>query len=233
MSSDGLHHHLLRPPVIHILRAAGFHTTRPSVLDTLVDLTSRYLMLLASSTASHAATHDPDHDRAEPRLEDVRLAMEDCAVFGPQMSVMEEGWMGEEDLRGLEGFLDWVRGDAHTEIRRIAGLRHGKGDADLGTAAATVGVDPTMAAEDFLSALKKKHSKTSEEARFQGTLLGKDAEDRMAKVEGGPLHQIFDWPGLLRRPSNEPFPFDKKGVEVTTGGEKEGPNTQSTEETVS
>jgi len=34
--------------------------------------------------------------------------------------------------------------------------------------------------------LKKKHSKTGEESRFQGTVLGKDAEPRPVKIDGGP-----------------------------------------------
>src|SRR4051794_36003097 len=55
MSADELYFQLLRPSIIHILRAAGFHSTRPSVLDTLCDLFIRYLTLLASSTATHAA----------------------------------------------------------------------------------------------------------------------------------------------------------------------------------
>ena len=48
-----LHLSLLRPPVLHILRAAGFTSTKPSVLDRLVDLTSRYLITLATRTAVH------------------------------------------------------------------------------------------------------------------------------------------------------------------------------------
>ena len=52
-----LHLSLLRPPVLHILRAAGFTATKPSVLDTLVDLTSRYLITLATRTAVHYSSH--------------------------------------------------------------------------------------------------------------------------------------------------------------------------------
>ena len=48
---------LLRPPVLQILRAAGFTTARPSTIDTLVDITSRYIILLASRTAIHARAH--------------------------------------------------------------------------------------------------------------------------------------------------------------------------------
>jgi transcription initiation factor TFIID subunit 3 len=135
MSADELYFQLLRPSMIHILRAAGFHTTRPSVLDTLCDLFIRYLTLLASSTATHAALN---HNESQIELEDVTMAMQEVGVFKPQLSAAEEAWRGEEDMRGVEGFLDWVMGEHNKEIQRIAGLT---GD--------TIGDDDK--AEDFLT----------------------------------------------------------------------------------
>ena len=143
MSSQGLHISLLRPPVLHILRAAGFHSIRPSVLDTLVDLTARYLLLLASTTASCASTNNT---LFEPQLQDVRMAMQQCAVFRPQMNVAEEAWLGREDMRGLDAFLDWVTGEGNREIRRVAGM-HVLGEA--GTEA--VEVEKLGVGEDFLT----------------------------------------------------------------------------------
>jgi transcription initiation factor TFIID subunit 3 len=43
-----------------------------------------------------------------------------------------------------------------------------------------------------MPALKKKHSKTGEESRFQGTMLGKDLEDRPIQIDGG-LESIHAW----------------------------------------
>ncbi|KAI9829604.1 MAG: hypothetical protein M1838_005883 [Thelocarpon superellum] len=181
MSAHGLHNSLLRPPILQILRAAGFHSTRPSVLDTVVDLAARYLDLLASTTAAQSANHV---HFPEPQLEDVRVAMEECGVFRPQRTVAEDEWQGEEDLRGLEAFLDWARGDVNQEIRRIAGMV-GKPDA--------VNVETTVAGEDFLTALKKRHSKTGDEARYQGTVLGGTVDDRTITIEGGPMSSIAEW----------------------------------------
>ncbi|RAL66677.1 hypothetical protein DID88_006359 [Monilinia fructigena] len=45
---QALHHALLRPSILHILRAAGYHSTRPSVLDT--------------ATAAHADLNHADLD---------------------------------------------------------------------------------------------------------------------------------------------------------------------------
>ena len=50
--------------------------------------------------------------------------------------------------------------------------------------------DPTV--------LKKKHSKTGEESRFQGTALGKPGEEKILKIEGGSVDNIRSWQGTLQ-----------------------------------
>lgn len=181
MSNHNLHNALLRPPIIQILRAQGFHSTRPSVLESLADLTGRYIMLLASSTATHAANAHPDDPI--PALEDIYQALQDAGAIRPQLREWEEEWAGEEDLRGLEGFLGWITGPAHREIRRIGGFVPSEGDM----------VDPeAVEKEDYLTALKKKHSKTGEESRYAGTVLGKSAEEHPVAIEGG-APSIREW----------------------------------------
>ncbi len=198
MSTQALYSSLLRPPILHILRAAGFHATRPAVLDTLVDLTARYIMLLGSATASNAYSN---HNDACPDITDLRMALQDVGALAPQMDAMEEQWSGEEDLRGLEAFLDWVKGDGNKEIRRIAGLAPTEGEI--------VDVEALGQKEDYLTgmsfrsigrvfphallALKKKHSKTGEESRYQGTALGIKAEDKVVRIEGGHVESIQAW----------------------------------------
>lgn len=193
MSGHNLHNALLRPPIIQILRAQGFHSTRPSVLESIADLTGRYLMILASSTASHAANSHPD-DPA-PVLEDVYQALQDAGALRPQLREWEEEWAGDEDLRGLETILGWITGPAHREIRRIAGFVPSEGDM----------VDPdAVEKEDYLTALKKKHSKTGEESRYAGTVLGKSAEEHPVVIEGG-APSIRDWSAQVRsRAPNSP-----------------------------
>ncbi|OKL58703.1 hypothetical protein UA08_06020 [Talaromyces atroroseus] len=177
-----LHNALLRPPIIQILRAAGYHSTRPSVLDTLADLTARYLILLGSSAAEHAANSHPDDP--VPTLADILLALQDTGALRPQMKEFEEDWRGEEDTRGLDAFMAWFTGPANREIRRIAGYIPSEGDvvdADL------------LEKEDYLTVLKKKHSKTGEESRYAGTVLGKDAEEHPIVIEGGAASSIGEW----------------------------------------
>ncbi|EEH39199.1 bromodomain associated protein [Paracoccidioides lutzii Pb01] len=174
MSAPNLYHTLLRPPVIQILRAAGFHSASPAVIDTLTDLAARYLMLLVSFTAGHA---NSSHDRIPiPNLHDVIMALQDAGALRPQMSVSEELLRGEEDMRGLDSFMAWFTGPANKEIRRVAGFVPSEGD---------VVDEDSLEKEDYLTSLKKKHSKTGEESRYQGTVLGKSREIHPIIIEGG------------------------------------------------
>ena len=125
MSANAIHESLLRPPVLHILRAAGFQAARPAALDTMVDLTHRYIKRLASLAASHAVA---THNELTPTLPDLRLAMQDLGTFGPQIGSMEEQCRDEEDLRGVDAFISWAKGENNREIRRIAGLAASEGE---------------------------------------------------------------------------------------------------------
>ncbi|KAI4115763.1 MAG: hypothetical protein LQ345_003694 [Seirophora villosa] len=185
MSSTTLHTSLLRPPILHILRAAGFHATKPHVLDTLVDLAARYLSMLALNATAHA---QENHNDPIPTITDVRMALEDVGAFQPQVSAMEERITGKQDGSGVDAFLRWMKGEENREIRRIAGL--------VETDGLMLGIDmPTD--KDFLTALKKKHNKTGESSRFQGTVLGSAAEDRILRIEGGPSESLQDWSANL------------------------------------
>ena len=131
---------LLRPVVLHILRAAGFHAARPAALDTIVDLSVRYLLLLAERTATH--TFD-NNESPIPTITDVRMAMQDADALTSHLSPLEECFRGQEDLQSVEAFIEWVKGDSNKEIRRIAGMLPNEG----------VGVDAVIGEErgDFLA----------------------------------------------------------------------------------
>lgn len=142
MSTTDLFKALLRPAVLHILRAAGFHSAKPSVIDTLVDLTARYLSLVASRTAYHSYS---SHNDLTPELSDVRMALQDCGLLVPTLTGAEEIWKEilrkplveydeetgarakeekrrlEEDTADVQEFIDWIKGDYNKEISRIAG----------------------------------------------------------------------------------------------------------------
>lgn len=142
MSTSSFHAALLRTPVIQILRAAGFHSSKASVLDTLTDLTARYLQQLAQH-ASFYAQHN--HGEKIPDVTDVRLAMMAMGTLRPQISAMEDDWRDEEDMRGIENFVSWAMGDGAKEIRRVAGMIRTQGEV--------IDVDGLEGNEDFLAGM--------------------------------------------------------------------------------
>lgn len=128
MSTLSVNAALLRPAIIHILRASGFHSTRASVLDTLTDIAARYLLFISSKTAERVydrtraagldeATNEIELDEELeesanalpiPILADVRLALDSASLFTPTMTPSEEAWC--EILRcPLSAFPDGAR----------------------------------------------------------------------------------------------------------------------------
>lgn len=164
MTSMDLQTALLRPAVLQILRAAGFGYARPAVVDTITDLAARYLILLASSTAQNAFNTHNDH---VPTVQDVRLALTQAGALVPQMSTAEEGLKDDveiegvmlpfEDLRGVEGFVNWAHGPVNKGIRRIAGFGD---DANVEEIAA--GLDDQ---EDYLTGQFYRHNCLDSEER--------------------------------------------------------------------
>ncbi|KPM45457.1 hypothetical protein AK830_g1059 [Neonectria ditissima] len=168
-----LFHALLRPSILQVLRATGYHSTRPAVLDSLTDLAARYLSLLCQATADHAA-HNQGNS-ADFTLVDIRMALQDVGALLPERVAVEQDWRGEEDVRGVEEFIRWFAGQRMKEMMEFG---NGDGESD---------------ATDYLNALKKKHSKTGEDAKYHGTILGREHDAGEVQVEGGPDTTIADW----------------------------------------
>jgi len=162
---------------------------------------------------------------ASPTISDIRLALASLSFFNSTQTPAEEAWKEHlrkplsayhagarekerrrrdaEDTADVREFVDWIAGPANKEIRRIAGLLPDEQDIGLGAvtrAADGLGNEITAAVkDDYLTALKKKHSKTGEEARYAGTVLGRLAEDKgSVKIEGGP-ESLVAWSGELKR----------------------------------
>ncbi len=64
-----LYHALLRPAVLQILRATGYHSAKTSVLDSVTDLAARYFLNLCHLTAVYA-THNTNRDPEDEDDED-------------------------------------------------------------------------------------------------------------------------------------------------------------------
>ncbi|KAL9111343.1 MAG: hypothetical protein Q9227_004220 [Pyrenula ochraceoflavens] len=170
---------------------------RGTVLDTVTDLAARYILLLASTTAQNAFNNHSDY---VPTIQDVRMAMTQAGGLRPQLSATQEEakmpivvngrLVPYEDMRGVEAFIRWAEGAGNREIRRIAGIVSSEKD----------GGDVTLAedSEDYLTALKKKYSKTGEESRYQGSVLGKDSDDQPVMIVGGPVGSLSEWPQHMK-----------------------------------
>jgi transcription initiation factor TFIID subunit 3 len=127
-----LFHALLRPAVLQILRATGYHSAKTSVLDSVTDLAARYFLHLCQLTAVYAAhNHDeppllpgPASNQnpaiPAPTVVDVRMALQRVGALLPERVDEEQEYLGEEDTRGVEAFVAWAMGSLNREIKRIA-----------------------------------------------------------------------------------------------------------------
>ncbi|KAK3394373.1 hypothetical protein B0H63DRAFT_506100 [Podospora didyma] len=171
-----LFHTYLRPSVLQILRAAGYHTAKTAVLDSMTDLAVRYFLNLCLMTAGFAA-HNGTADNTGavvPTIVDVRMALQRAGALLPEKAEEEQDFFGFEDMRGTEAFIAWASGPVNREIKRVA-------------------LDGNEEAYDYLNALKMKHSQTDDDSKFMGTLLGRPNDHGDVQVEGGPFPSISSW----------------------------------------
>jgi transcription initiation factor TFIID subunit 3 len=202
--------------MIHILRGAGFHSTKPSVLDTLTNIAERHLLLLASTAAQYAML---SHNDPLPTISDMRMAFSECGVIHSLTDPSEEAWKermrkplteiadvpqagrqrqaaqkrkrDEEDTRDVREFTRWFDSAQHKEARRVAGMIP---EASVGGVLPAVGVGGgVVQAEDFLTTLKKKHPKAGDESRLRGTVLSQLPDEKDVVIEGGPVQHIWEW----------------------------------------
>ncbi|CAN8099456.1 unnamed protein product [Discula destructiva] len=186
-------HALMRPAIIQILRAAGFHSAKPTVIDSLTDIARRYLEILCQETARHTAdnTDDPEWGLGllEPTIVEVRRALQDVGAFLPEREWEEQDFMEDEDTRGVDDFVSWATGPKTELMKKIA--------LDDGEEGVT----------DYLVALKKRHSKTADDSKYIGTLLGQARDQGHVTVEGGgDINSIQAWIDERRAPPKSPNP---------------------------
>lgn len=186
MSTREAHLAYLRPAIIHTLRASGFHAARPAALDSLVDLTARYLEVLAVRTKDFAALTS---NSSIPSITDARNALEYAGALKPSMGAAEEQLYGDDDLRGVHSFISWFDSAQCKQIRRVAGLEGG----DVSTNGVALPGDEMVGKEDYLAKLKKKHSQTGDQERFRGTMLGGEMPAQKRIIEGGGPTSIAAW----------------------------------------
>lgn len=116
-----LFHALLRPSILQILRATGYHGARSAVVDILTDLAARYLWELCHMTAVYASHNGLDPDSGAPTVVDVRMALQHVGALLPERPELEQEYRGVEDTRGVDDFVAWFEASQQSaEIRRVA-----------------------------------------------------------------------------------------------------------------
>jgi transcription initiation factor TFIID subunit 3 len=112
-----LFHALLRPSILQILRAAGYHGARSAVVDILTDLAARYMSELCHMTAIYASHNGSEET---PTVVDLRMALQHMGALLPEKPEMEQMYLGVEDTRGTDLFTSWFGGHESKEIKRVA-----------------------------------------------------------------------------------------------------------------
>ncbi|OLN88731.1 Transcription initiation factor TFIID subunit 3 [Colletotrichum chlorophyti] len=104
-----------------------------------------------------------------------------------------------EDTRGVDEFVKWFGGTRCKAIREAA---VGDGELELGDYLNGEFILPLWEIQFALvldhtdgreTVLKKKHSKTGEDSKYHGTILGKGNDVGEVQVEGGDVPSIHTW----------------------------------------
>lgn len=192
VTSTQFYHALLRPTVLQILRAQGYYSCTPAVLDVVTDLVARHLMALCEQTARNSENLPWP---TQPTIVEVRKALEESGVFGPIRTHTAEQWATKEDTSGVDSFISWAKGEKNRKIRKVAGALQEQNDLD------EAADEPVT---DYLSALKKKHNKNDQDSKYAGTILGKGIDHGEILIEGGDVTSIREWSQKMRDATQRP-----------------------------
>ncbi|KAI1083334.1 hypothetical protein F5B20DRAFT_460611 [Whalleya microplaca] len=195
-TASEIHHALLRPAILQMLRAQGYYASTPGTVDALTELAGNYLSMIARQTALHAASNNTA--TLAPDLVDVRLALEDCGALWPEREFVAQQLAGEEDTRGVDEFVRWATSRKNLRIRKVAALDK----PSAGTA--EEGGEEEIRETDYLNALKRKHNKTDQDSKYTGTILGRGIDHGEVMVEGGNENSIHAWARKMREASQRP-----------------------------
>lgn len=111
---------LLRISILQLLKAQGFDRARPSLVDVMTDLYTKFLNLLASEVSSIAQSRCDQDDTVA--LQDITLALENLGIVKPTdvLDVYDEN-PELSSSRGMEKFKEWC-GSAQLHDARITAL---------------------------------------------------------------------------------------------------------------
>lgn len=120
MTYKKFHLALLRPAILQALRAQGYYTCKPSVLEFFTEIVADYIYNAAVATRKAMEHNHPD-DPSGVTLPDLRQGLEHMGAFCRDENKREDrDYDGDPELRGIEKFKDWFDGKQNLRITRIA-----------------------------------------------------------------------------------------------------------------
>ncbi|KAK4128158.1 hypothetical protein N657DRAFT_562002 [Parathielavia appendiculata] len=234
-----LYHALLRPAILQILRATGYHGAKTSVLDSVTDLAARYLLRLCQLTALYA-THNNAEPSPPPLLFLTTTSDEDGeaspaappppppipypAVPAPtivdvRMALQRAGALLPERILEEQEYLG---GEDTRGVEAFIAWATGPLNREI----KRIALDGNDEAADYLDALKKKHSKTDDDSKYLGTPLGRSIEHGDVLVEGSECPSIFVWEER-RRVAGQKTPEPQQQREANGDGDGDGDGEES------
>ncbi|KAI1093573.1 hypothetical protein F5B19DRAFT_491416 [Rostrohypoxylon terebratum] len=188
-----LHHALLRPVILQIMRAQGYHSSTPATVDAFTSLVARYMMTVSRRVAKVASARDENGVSCVPDITDVRMALEDCGAFKPNKEFTEQVYYGKEDTRGVDNFIQWAMGPKNMRIRKVAGLdKPTAGEAEIEGA-------EEFRETDYLSSLKRKHNRTGDDSKYASTILGRGVVEPELRE-----NPVREWAERMHKRANRP-----------------------------
>ncbi|KAK9770627.1 putative Bromodomain associated domain-containing protein [Seiridium cardinale] len=201
MTYKKFHLALLRPAILQILRAQGYYTCKPTVLEFFTEIVADYIFNTAVATRRAMEHNHPE--TPEVTLPDLRQGLEYMGAFNRDENKREDReYAGDSELRGIEQFKAWFDEKQNQRITRIA-----EAFAQTGLLLEAPPLEEGKKIErppiDYLSQLKQKHSK-NDDSRYASTILGKPSDHGEILVEGGPVSSIDEWRDMMFQRNERP-----------------------------
>ncbi|KAK6532898.1 hypothetical protein TWF281_007069 [Arthrobotrys megalospora] len=216
---------LLRISTAQMLRHAGLAGSRPSVLDSLTDMTARYLTLLGTT----ARAVSESSNRTTTELTDVLCAMEHLGLLRPLTLYHPD----LDDTRAIDGFISWAKSPEVEELRKLAGVvtvevdENAEEDVnavvpDTSAAAAsatTGGVNGTNGSTNTATGAKRaeKSKELETDIPIKREIVDDQPTPMMMDIDGVPLDDVVATPGPGRGGSG-PRDTEPPGDGVEEGG---------------
>ncbi|ETS88059.1 hypothetical protein PFICI_01887 [Pestalotiopsis fici W106-1] len=192
---------LLKPAILQALRAQGYYSCRPTVLDFFTEVVADYIYNTAVATRKAMEHNHPEDPQVT--LPDLRQGLEYVGAFACDENKREDrDFDGDPELRGIEKFKEWFDGKQNQRITRIAEAFTQNGLL-LEAAPPEEGKKVERPPIDYLSQLKQKHSK-NDDSRYASTILGKPSDHGEVLVEGGPVSSIDEWRDMMFQRNQRP-----------------------------